>query len=256
MLKLIAIFNITALLFSYAQAWASVLNAQGYDDAHRERSLFWVKFEEFIKMMYSFVLIAAAASFLIPSARMHGLDCEGLSHCNFLMDFGPDGTFSYLMMPRPTTKNEWTKKWRAICSSKLNRVNCSHGNDCTNKTINEEAMVRRKLAWWMCKPDGLKYFRRIYDNRDACLGNTTALQLWTVYNAECKQQGTDTITLDMSTEEKCQIVNQTRICSVEYAAQQCTYLSGWVTDTSWMARILVSFSECYDELKPSRLRLN
>ncbi|KAK3707184.1 hypothetical protein RRG08_028725 [Elysia crispata] len=133
---------------------------------------------------------------------MHGLDCDGLSRCNFLMKFGPNGTFSYLMMPRSTTIEEREQKMFDICR-----------------------------------------FQGIYFTRDACLGNTTALQLWKVKNAESKQQGTDTITPDVSIEEKCQIVNQTRTCSVEYAAQQCTHLSGCVTDTSWMARILVSYSE-------------
>ncbi|GFS21375.1 hypothetical protein ElyMa_001592800 [Elysia marginata] len=169
------------------------------------------------------------------------------------MESGSHGTWSFLaLVSYPSTVSEWTTKYNGICNSKDDRKECAESSTCTDDNIKKAARWAILKADLMCSTNGLSFFRRIYTEASACLGNLTKVASATTNRNSCKALYENTITDSMSLTEKCNLLDQTRTCDRNFIGNMCGDLYRWMVDASWMARIQVYFNECHSTLSSSQ----
>ncbi|GFR58314.1 hypothetical protein ElyMa_005357400 [Elysia marginata] len=201
----------------------------------------------------SLIYVASVPIFSLDS--MASEECKNLSKCVKNVMNGTHGTLSYLYLKsRPATEANWTEMWKAICSTRASRIQCTYNSTCTNSKLLKLARLVRIKAGIMCSNDGKKYFRRLYTTNESCLGDFQATMNVYNHHTNCKKNGTKTITSNMTTAQKCRILNETRTCDSEYGEEVCTYLAHWSIDQTWMVIAKVFYPDCFEEMKSTAYR--
>ncbi|GFR60274.1 hypothetical protein ElyMa_005404100 [Elysia marginata] len=156
--------------------------------------------------MFKAVLLVIAAALPPTLVECTATEaCKNLTKCIEDVINGTSGTMSYLYLTsKPATNASWTSTWSEICSTKSTRTQCTYNSTCTNSQTLNRARAARKKALAMCTDDGKKFFRRMYTHPDSCLGNFTKIKEIYNNNLRCKENGTKTITSEMTTQQKCQ----------------------------------------------------